>query len=337
MRHTFIFTDESTLNSYGFRVMTGGGNFEMYNSNPLVLWMHRRPTRWKDENSEEDVFPIGLGYNVRIKGTQGLVDVEFDENDPFAKKIMQKVESGIIRMASPGIEPITWTSDPKFLLPGQKGETLLEWQLTEISIVDMGSNRMALKLYNSQKEVIELNAGNQHNYIPLLKTDSKNENRDMELLAQVAVLLGKPQDTAQDSVVVTLKERLQLAAQADDYKTKYETLLGEITLAKEKEITTLVDSMIGRKITADKKNFYVKLGKDSGIESLRTVLDSIQPFRKASEIILTKQGESKGDAEIKTFSDLKKQGMEAVELFKKENPEEYKRLFREEYNFDTKI
>jgi hypothetical protein len=299
--------------------------------------MHRRPSKWKNENSDDDVFPIGLGSNVRIQDGQGLVDIEFDEKDPFAQKIAQKVESGHIRMASAGIEPITWSEDEKHLLPGQKAATLLEWVLCEISIVDIGSNPMALKLYNSQKEVIELTAGNQQDFIPLLKNETKN-NPSMEFLHQVAVMLGKQADAATDSVITALKERLQLANQADEYKTKYETLLGEIQLASEKTITTLVDGAVDKKITADKKDFYVKLGKDSGIDTLRTVLDGMPLIKKAGNIILGKGNNNLDtEGEVKTFDDLKAKGMEAVELCRKDDPQKFISLFKAQYGYEPKM
>ncbi|HLO59050.1 MAG TPA: hypothetical protein VK172_14765 [Lentimicrobium sp.] len=335
MKHTFIFTDEKVLNSYGFRVMTSGGRFEQFNANPLILWMHRRPNKYNDKNADNDVFPIGLGSNVRIKDGQGLVDVEFDEKDPFAQKIAQKVESGIVRMASAGIDPITWTEDPKMLLEGQKCATLAEWNLVEISIVDIGSNPMALKLYNANKELIELTAGNQHDFIPLLKKEPKTQTKNMEFLAQVAVLLGKQPDAALDSVTKALNERLQLAAKAEEYKLKYETLVNEVAQATEKTIISLVDAAVDRKITADEKDFYVKLGKDSGIDALKAVLERLPAIKTSKQIILGKEGPSgSGEKEIKTFSDLKEQGMQAIELCRKNEPEKYKNLFKAEYGYE---
>lgn len=336
MKHTFVFNDDSVLNSYGFRVMTKGGRFEQFNSNPLILWMHRRPLKWKGENSDDDVFPIGLGSNVRVKDGQALVDVEFDEKDPFAQKIAQKVESGLIRMASAGIEPITWSEDPKYLLDGQKAATLLDWQLVEISIVDIGSNPMALKLYNSNKEVIELSAGNQ-DFIPLLKTENKNKP-NMEFLHLVAVTLGMQSDASQESVINALKSKLQLAASAEEYKGKYETLLGEIQLATEKKIIALVDGAVDKKITADRKDFYVKLGKDSGIEALTSVLEALPAIRTSGSIILGKDTPHvEAEGEPKTFTELKEKGMKAVELCRTETPEKYKSLFKAEYGYEPKM
>ncbi len=340
-KHTFIISDEAALNSYGFRVLTKGIRFNYYNTNPLVLWMHKRPKPYNDENNKEkEIFPIGLAYDLRFKGGQLLADIEFDQNDEFARTIEKKVESGHIRMASPGLEPVTWSDDIKYMMPGQKFATLVESELTEISIVDIGSNPMALKLYNSNKEVIELSAGNYSNIIPLAKPQ-KTTNKSMEFLQQVAVLLGKEPDAAQDSVLKTLQQRLELAAQADGLKVKLTALEGEVTGIRDSAIVKLVDSNIDKKITADKKDFYVTLGKSSGIEVLNGILEQLPEMRKPSQSLqFSKNPASKeegAEPEVKTFSDLKKQGIKAVELCKSETPEEYIRLFKAEYGFEPKI
>jgi hypothetical protein len=337
-RHTFIVSDESVLNSYGFRIMTAGGNFEQYRKNPIVLWMHKRPRQWKETNNDEEIFPIGLGYDLRIKNGQLLVDVEFDQKDEFAQKIEQKVESGHIRMASPGIEPVTWTSDPKYLLAGQKNETLLAWKLVEISIVDIGSNPNALKLYNSNTEVIELTAGNENDFIPLLK-NTKTNNKSMEFLQQVAVLLGKEPDAAQESVMTALKNQLQLAQQASDYKTKYETLNQEVTQMREANLVSLVDANQDKKFTADKREMYLSLGRTSGFEALKNLFEAMPLMKSPSSVInLTKTSGSETETgEVKTFSDLKKLGMDAVTKLRKEDPAEYIRLYKAEYGVEPKL
>lgn len=339
-RHTFVIVDENTLTSYGFRMLAKGGDIEQYNTNPLVLWMHRRPKKYADKNEEEtEVFPIGLGYNLRLKNGQWLADIEFDQSDNFAKKIEEKVESGHIRMASPGIEPITWSNDPKLTLTGQKYETLVEWQLVEISIVDIGSNPKALKLYNSQRELIELSAGQENKYIPLLN-DKPNSNKNMDFLQEIAVLLGKEPDAARESVLTALKERLTLAKEAEGYKTKLATLETEVQSSREAAIVSLVKSNVDKKFTADKEAHYIKLGKDTSIETLKGVIENLPEIKRVTDVLTLSKNPGNGGAdegEILTFSNLREQGMEAVAQYRREHTAKYIKLYKAEYGIEPDL
>jgi hypothetical protein len=310
--------------------MAGGGKIDNYQKNPLVLWMHRRPAVWKDDNNADDIFPIGLAYNLRMDNGKWLADIEFDNADPFAQKIEQKVAKDIIRMASPGIIPLTWSEDQKYLLPGQKSATLLEWELLEISIVDIGSQPTALKLYNKNREPISLNAGNNYDQIPQLKF-----NQNMDFLKEVAVKLGKEPDTAKEDILKALNEKISLAMQADELKTKYDALNQEINAIKENNIVNLVDANIDKKITADKRNFYIDLGKKNGIETLQSIIENLPELKGPSQLI--KNSKISASENIKTFADIKSQGIEAVNLFKKENTDQYKKLFKAEYGFEPEM
>lgn len=90
---TFVLHDE-TVNTYGFRMLTGGANLEEFRKNPVILLNHKD---WE--------LPIGRWENIRIEGTQILADALFDEKDDIAVKIAGKVEGGFLRMASMGAWP----------------------------------------------------------------------------------------------------------------------------------------------------------------------------------------------------------------------------------------
>jgi hypothetical protein len=69
----------------------------------------------------------------------------------------------------------------------------------------------------------------------------------------------------------------------------------------------------------------------SNFDAAKQVLDTMAATKPMNVIKPGGSSHSADDAEIKTFSDLLKKGAEAVELFKAEQPEEYARLYREEY------
>lgn len=130
---TFVLHDES-VNTYGFRMLTSGANLDEFIKNPVMLLNHND---WG--------LPIGRWENVRIEDGRILADAVFDENDPKAVEVMQKVENDFIRMASIGAWPPEEVSDAEDLkFPGQTGHTVTKWTVREASIVTIGANHNAL-------------------------------------------------------------------------------------------------------------------------------------------------------------------------------------------------
>lgn len=172
MAHTFVVSDES-INCYGYRVLTDGIELSQFKRNPIMLYMHRRNT-WNPSGDEV----IGRWENLRKENGKLLADAVFDENNEFAKKIAQKVKDGFIKMASIGIVKTETSTEKKYLKAGQTRATVTKSRLSEISIVDMGGNDNALKLYNDSGDELALEELN-------IKTKS-----DMSELSSVALAIG---------------------------------------------------------------------------------------------------------------------------------------------------
>ncbi len=336
--HTFVISDESVLNAHGFRVMTGGINIDQYNKNPIVLWWHKRPIPW-NENTDSEVMPIGKASNLRKEGSQLLADIEFDQDDDFARKIEKKIENGFINMCSPGLDPVTISEDEDYLLPGQKYATLVESELVEISIADIGSNPNALKvqLYNSNKELVTLSRDDDRPIIPLVNNQTENSNdKSMEFIKRVATQLALNPDASEKSVIDTLDQRLELANRADSLKTEVDNLKEQLKLANERQITELVDANIDKKFTADKRDQMIELGKNSGFDTLKNVIDMMpEQAKPGDQVNLTNN--NGGENKVENFEDLLKLGREAVEKFRNENRDEYVKLFKAHYGVEPKI
>ena len=187
-KQTFLVSDE-TKNSYGFIVLTSGIDTEQFEKNPIMLFMHDRKSS-----------VIGKWENLKKDGDKLYADAIFDTNDPQGKLIADKVKNGFIKSASLGIEILE-----------QKGDLITKSILHEISIVDIGSNKNALKLYN-KKEIKQL----------FFNLNEKN----MSLLESLIALLGLETSASEDDVLkkieeLTKKEQKQLD---DQKKVKQETL-----------------------------------------------------------------------------------------------------------------
>lgn len=137
------------------------------------------------------------------------------------------------------------------------------------------------------------------------------------------------------------KEFLQLLGLSET-ATEQEAV-GALRLLKEKadkvetlqlaSITAVVDGAIAEKrITADKKEHFVNIGKAAGIDSLRTTLSLMQPVRKPTEVI--RQTDAPRDDEPKTYAKLSDVPADQLEKLREERPQDYERLYKAEYGHD---
>lgn len=203
MSKTFVLHDES-INSNGFWMRTSGADISQFQKNPIMLWNHNRGWR----GTENEVLPIGHWENIRIEGDKILADAVFDTDD-FSQKIEEKVESGTLRMCSLGIRVLVSSSDPIYVKPGQRYETVLKFKVREASIVDIGSNDNALALYDDNDKLIELSAGGEN--IPLNElTPNKNEMK--ELIKFLKLQDGATEQDAINAVKPIQDENVQLKA-----------------------------------------------------------------------------------------------------------------------------
>lgn len=225
MTHDFIINTEN-VNEYKYRILTDGIDYKQYLRNPVVLYLHNRDD-YKNKGSEV----IGRCIKLFVKDKELIATIEFDENDPFSKKIADKVANGFIRMASMYADVIAASSEPELVKEGQLYETVTKCKLVEISIVPIGGNDDALKLSKKGGEV-KLNKLNG-------KWNIKNEN--MAELRTIALALGKPADTSENVLLETIaKVRLD----KDTAESKVTTLETELKTIRLASATALVDKAV---------------------------------------------------------------------------------------------
>ena len=135
MTYTFIISDES-VNADGFVIQTKGIRTERFKKNPVMLYMHAR---------EKGV--IGRWDNIRTEGSQLIADAVFDENNPLGKEVKERVDGGFLRSASIGLSVLNYER-----IDGV--DTVTDCELTEVSIVDIPSNRNAVKLFDKRGLIV---------------------------------------------------------------------------------------------------------------------------------------------------------------------------------------
>lgn len=305
----------SKVNSYGSRVITSGIDLTQYTRNPILLWMHNRPFSGR----KDEVLPLGYVDNIRVEGDDLIGIPFFDKNDEFARQIESKWENGILKMVSAGLDIVELSDDPALSLPGQRRMTITRSKLVEVSIVDIGANDDAIALYKDGNR-LNLSAGDNCE-IPLL-TLNKIEDENMKT---IALKLGLSETATEAEILAKIGTLLVNAEKSVTLQTEMDTL-------KLANITSVVDTAVSEKrITEDKKEHFINLGKAVGVASLKDTLSLMEPAVRPLDLINRGGGGGTGvRTEFKKLSDVPAE--EVMELRK--NRAEYTRLFKAEYGFE---
>lgn len=333
----FILIDESEVMN-GFRVLMSGAQLDTFVANPVMLFMHNRPSSifGADDNV---ILTIGKWYDVRVQGSQLLAKPDFDDEDEFAQKIQNKVQKGYYNGASIWLNPIATSDDQADMLPGQSGPTVTKWSLFEASIVDIPNCQNALAIRDSEGTLLQLSERNHKNdekVISYLKTFLPKNNTDMDL-KEIALKLGL-QETATDAEVNS-----KLTAMSDNatklaaLQTQNQNLQNEIDQLKinsEKlRNEGLVDGAIkAKKVVAGDRDKYVKLAA-ADFETTKALLDGMKGY----ESVEGKLGAG-NNAQLewlsKSWDELDKDNKLAI--LKTNFPDDYKRKFKEKFGVEPK-
>ena len=310
MAKRIIISDES-INCYGTWISTDGMDISQFEKNPVLLWMH-----WRG---------VIIGCIKDIKKEDGRVTGEpyFDEVREESKQAKAQWEKGTLRMASANVDVLEVSDAPEHVKPGQYRATVTRSKLTEVSMVDIGGNDNALPLVLSfQGKELKLAAGEASDFLPLLNTNPKKTEK-MDYKA-IALKLGLPETATENDILSAIEVLL-------GYKTANEQLRQEKEQMQLAGITTAVETAITeRRITADKKEHFVELGKKVGLESLKLTFEAMTPVQKPLDLIHPNAGQA-GQGEWKKLSDVPADKL--MELRTNDKPT-YMRLYKAEYGVD---
>lgn len=308
----------SSLNAYGTRILTSGVDLTQYERNPVLLYMHERGNI------------IGMMKDLKVEGDDITGEPVFDEASECSLRCKKQLEFGSLRMSSVGIDIVEMSADKKHLLPGQTRETITKSKLVEVSLVDVGANDEAMVLYRNGKR-LNLSSGMDEAYLPPLLTTSKQTNHtDMNetLKKEVAVQLGLSAEATVDEVLTAAK------AKVEAQKQEIETLKGDIEQAELSAVTDMVDgALAAKKIPAEKRDYFIELGKKVGSTELSQLLGSMNASVKLTEVVKF-SAEGGSATEYKKLSDVP--GDKLIELRTKE-PAVYRKLYKAEYGVECEL
>lgn len=305
----FILLDDS-ITTYGFRVQPSGVNIDQFKKNPVMFYDHND---WH--------LPIGHWENIRLEGNQLLADAVFDYKDANeeVQRIIGKVERGIIKMASVGLTDIVASDDSYLLLEGQTLPTIVQCRLREASIVTIGANHNAVRLYDKDDTAIDFSQG--VHLGDFIKTKYMNKK-----VLEILNLSDKATDEEVSQAVIALSDKTK----------ELEEKLSAIELADKKKqreafLSDVKQAIKESKITAQQENDMITL-YDANPDAASKFLKGL-PKRPSVAGKIEESTKSQVGNEMK-FNDKSWDDLDRANLLlelKEKHPEIYVEKFKEKF------
>ena len=304
-----------SVNCYGFRVLTAGVNVEQYKRNPVLLYMHERGN------------VVGYVNDLKVENDEITGELMFDCASEQSERCQKQFEFGSLRMVSAGLEIIETSEDPTMLVPGQTRPTITKSRLFEVSVADVGANDDAIVLEKDGKRIMLSKDGTCG--LPLITHNNNQSNKDMEQKV-IALQLGLPETATENEINAKL-------AQLKAVEQENETLKAEKQKLTDARITQLVDAAVAEKrLDAQHKEQFVKLGAQIGADELEKTLQAMKPQVKLSAI-LGHQGSAPESGSEKTYTKLSEVPADELVKLRADNVEEYKKLYEAEYGMKCEL
>ena len=301
-----------SLNSFGFRVLTSGMDISQFERNPVLLLMHQRG------------MVIGLVKDIRKDGAELTGELVFDEATPESIRVKKQFDFGSLKMVSAGLDIVELSEDPAVLMPGQIRPTVTRSKLVEVSVVDIGSNDDSLVLYKDGN-LLKLGKGEECP-IPVINNNKPSNQSTQMDLTKIALALGLDATADEAAVLAKIAELMASSEEVVTLRQEKETM----TLAA---ITQAVETGIAEhRIPADKKDHFIGLGKQVGLEALNATIGAMNPVVKLSKVV--NRQDDGASTEYKKLSEVP---ADELARLRKEDRETYIRLFKAEYGFEPSI
>ena len=296
-----------TINSYGTRILTSGLDITQFQRNPVLLYMHTRGS------------VIGYVKDIRVEGDEVTGELEFDEASTLSVTAKKQFEFGSLRMVSVGIDILATSSEADLMLPGQNEPTITRSKLFEVSIVDIGANDDAIVLTRDGR-TLECGKGG-------LETFSTINNKSMDTKA-LALKLGLPEGADEAAIQAKIDE-LRASTASDSASKERDEAVKELETMRLAAVTQAVDAAVSdRKINADQKEKFMKVGQAMGLEALKGILSSLTPTSKVSSLVKEDGG---------SYAKLSEVPGDQLETMREKDTETYKRLYKAEYGIECQL
>jgi len=327
----FVILDSTVLTN-GIRVMVAGVDIEQFKKNPVVLFDH-----------SDYSLPIGRMENVRKENDQILGDVlfDYDDKDEYVQRIIGKVERGYIKACSPGLVELEGTDDTLYKLEGQDNVTITACRLREVSIVAIGKNHNALRLFDKDGAEIQYKENpklslsdfiihskiNLEMKINLSKLNLSDGATDEQINQAIELLLSDKQKA--------VTEKAAAEAKVLELSDKLTAIDAEKVTARKAEALNLTDAAIkdGR-LDAKAKEATLNLF-DKDFEGAKTMLDSITKPGSIKAALNAGDKTETAKMEAMTWDEMDKKNL--LLNCKDTAPEVYKSKFKEKFGHEPAV
>ena len=303
------------LNSHGFYVPTKGIDLSRYKNNPVITVNHNKMA-----------LSVGKMTNIRVVNNELLGTPEWDMDDPIGVQLSNKYEKGYMNGFSVGIHPTKWSEDKADLKKGQRVPTPVESELIEVAATTIPSNADAVRLYNDNIEIVNLNAGG-NDFLPAFTKKNK-----MKL---VILSLGLGEDATEAEVLKAISTKTD--ADAEKIKALELKLEEQETAEKtaKKASFEILLSNPKKALSEAQKTSYraiAELNHDEAVKLVNLTNDVTN---------LSQVPEKKDAVDLKrkewTFSDWSKKDSKGLLNMKDNTPDVFTALFKAEYGTEPKL
>lgn len=311
---------DSSVNEYGFRLLTEGYQLESFRKNPIGYYMHRRDDgvalKWEDLRIEEDKL---VGRPV----------INF--SNPRGTQICDEAENGFLNAASVGhIVVLEYSTEPELMLPGQTGPTITKWYNKECSLVDIPGNCNALtRLYDAQE--------NELNLVDLGINASAIKKHIAAFPCELCDLLGLPGQANEQEVMQAVQKlstgKAELeAANGRLYEDKQALVqkLDDISAAALKsEVRRLLEKALDEQKISNELKDRLATDYNTNPEGLEALLDAMPAYQSiVDRLKLSDKQEANWGWDDYKANDP---GGKMLEELKATNPDQYKKIFDKKF------
>jgi hypothetical protein len=291
----FLLTD-SSVNSYGFRLLTSGYLMDEYKKNPIGYIMHAREQgvllKWDD---------------LRVDGDKVYGKPVINMSHPRAEQTVDEIENGFLNAASLGhFVVLEYSNDDSLKLPNQTGPTVTKWFNRECSLVDIPGNFNALKLFDKDE--------NEINLADFSKPKLFNMKQILFTGVQLAAMNLKA-EASETEVATAFNDLVAKAAKADALQSQLNDLHAQVS--KDKVEGILAAALAAGKITKEASD-KLKVDYAKNPDGLKNLVDTMPAYKSVTDTLKgNKEGNEKriADLSAKSFDDLMDSG-ESAELQK---------------------
>lgn len=307
-----VINDESIINDRGYNLLNAGLDQSRYLLNPVLLYDHIADQL------------IGRCDQLRVEGTKLIGSFVFDQGCDLGREKYRQIKEGFLRACSAGfcIHHMTFNDEHG---------TVDKWELYEVSVVSLPSNKAAVKLYSQDGRPLSLDEETRQ-IAELKSAYTTNPNTDMTTnptQPQERITLSTEALTALGVATSASAEELSRAVLA--MSKELQTLKGsleELRIAQRDELIN--QALSAGKITAPQKQVYSDL-YDANEQLCRDTLAALPQRRNIVDQLHTKPQGQPVDGDWDT---LDKQGKLAA--LKAQDPDRFRELYKARFGVEYK-